>query len=81
MGMFSIWHLLVLFVGFVFLAGGIALVVWLCVRAAGRSGPATGALSLQQRLQQLDELRAKGLLSEAEYQQQRGVIVSSIQRL
>lgn len=76
--MFSIWHLLVLLIGFVFLAGGIALVIWLCVRTAGRSGPAPGPWSLQQRLQQLDELRVKGLLSEAEYQQQRGVIVSSI---
>ena len=78
MGMFSIWHLLVLLVGFVFLAGGIALVVWLCVRAAGKPSSGANPLSLQGRLQQLDELRAKGLLSEAEYQRQRGVIVSSI---
>ena len=75
MGMFSIWHLLVLLVGFVFFAGGIALVVWLCMRAAGKPGRAGNA---QQRLEQLDELRAKGLLSEAEYQRQRNAIVSSI---
>ena len=75
MGMFSIWHLLFLLVGFVFLAGGIALVVWLCVRAAGKPGPGG---STQQRLRQLDALRLKGLLSEAEYQRQRNAIVSSI---
>ena len=78
MGSFSIWHLLVLLIGVVFFAGGIALVVWLSVRAARKPRPGARRLSPQQRLQQLDELRVKGLLSEAEYQQQRAAIESSI---
>lgn len=78
MGMFSIWHLLILLIGFACFAGGIALIVWLCVRVAGKTSSVGAPLSPQQRLQQLDELRAKGLLSEVEYQQQRSVIVSSI---
>ena len=78
MGSFSIWHLLVLLIGFVFFAGGIGLVVWLCIRVARKPSPGAVTASSQQRLQQLDELRGKGLLSEAEYQQQRAVIVGSI---
>lgn len=78
MGSFSIWHLLVLLIGLVFFAGGIALVVWLCVRVARKPSPRAVTPSPQQRLQQLDELRGKGLLSEAEYQQQRAAIVGSI---
>jgi hypothetical protein len=78
MGSFSIWHLLVLLIGLAFFAGGIALVVWLCVRVARKPNTAAVPASTQQRLQQLEELREKGLLSGAEYQQQRGAIVSSI---
>lgn len=78
MGMFSIWHLLILLIAGLFFAGGVTLVVWLCTRAAGKPRPGSAPLGPQQRLQQLEELRGKGLISEAEYQQQRSAILSGI---
>lgn len=85
MGGFSIWHWLVL----IFLILGplaiIALVVWLVSlskRNRSAAHPAHSvevpARSTEERLLQLDALKSKGLISDAEHQLQRAAILRSI---
>jgi uncharacterized membrane protein len=68
---FSIWHLLVVLV---FLAISLAIIVYVIRRIARSSSrPAP-----ESRLYELAELKAKGLISDAEYAQQRADIVRGV---
>ncbi|MGH8052898.1 MAG: SHOCT domain-containing protein [Stenotrophomonas sp.] len=78
MGTFSIWHWLVLLFLFAVLVGGIGGIVWLVSRAAKSSPRPAASSTTESRLQQLEVLKTKGLISEAEYAQQRAAIVSGI---
>jgi hypothetical protein len=76
MGSFGIWHWVILLSGFAFIAGSVALVVWLCILVSRRFGGS--AATAQVRLQRLEKLKAKGMISEVEYAQQRAVIVGGL---
>ncbi len=82
MGTFSIWHWLIIFlvIGIPFAILGT--VVWLIIRATRKSAlPAiriASALTPEARLEELFNLRSKGLISLAEYEQQRTAILNAI---
>lgn len=82
MGSFSIWHWLIIFfvIGIPFAVLGV--VVWLIIRATRKAAlPArriASALTPEARLEELFSLRSKGLISLAEYEQQRAVILDNI---
>lgn len=88
MGSFSIWHwIVVLFI--VGIPGAIGLIVWLVVRASKRPVapasvaappplPASASSSVESRLQELTDLKDKGLITDTEYEQQRALILHSI---
>jgi hypothetical protein len=82
MGSFSIWHwLIILFViGIPFSILGA--IVWLIIRATRKSAlPAAriaSALTPEARLEELFQLRSKGLISLAEYEQQRAAVLDNI---
>lgn len=85
MGSFSLLHwIIVLFIVGVPVAA-VAAIVWLVARTSNRrtasaatSGTASSLPSVESRLQQLDALKDKGLISESEYQQQRATILRSV---
>lgn len=87
MGHFSVWHWVIV----LFLAGipvaVIGLIVWLVVRvsqrpvapaAAGASVPAPHRPSVESRLQELNDLKDKALITDAEYEQQRVSILRGV---
>lgn len=82
MGSFSIWHWLIIFfvIGVPFAVLGV--IVWLIIRASKKTAlPAiriASALTPEARLEELFLLRTKGLISLAEYEQQRAVILDNI---
>jgi hypothetical protein len=82
MGSFSIWHWLIIFfvIGVPFAVLGV--IVWLIIRASKKAAlPAiriASALTPEARLEELFRLRSKGLISLAEYEQQRAVILDNI---
>ncbi len=76
MGAFSIWHWLILLCVFALAAAIVGLIVWLTVRASRKTGGP--AATVQSRLQQLDALRAQGLISDAEHARQRAAIVAGL---
>lgn len=89
MGSFSILHwILVLFV-LVTPAVIVGLIIWLATRASKRRPTATPRAlppaippslqpSVESRLQALDDLKSKGLVADAEYEQQRASILQGI---
>ena len=84
MGSFSIWHWMAM-AGMV--AGFVAsvLLLWLILRTlvlrllslSGASSVASPA-STESRLRELDDLRAKGLITSDEYDSQRSVILQGV---
>jgi hypothetical protein len=83
----SIWHLILGFLVGVPVLVGFA--IWLAIRASKRSASTAasrlsspgGALSVstaESRLQELASLRAKGVITESEYQTQRAAIITSV---
>ena len=89
MGGFSLWHLLVVLLIVAVPLLAIALTVWLVVRltkASRRTSPIDGGppaiapstARAEQRLQELASLRAKGLISDAEYEDHRNAVLSDI---
>jgi cytoskeletal protein RodZ len=87
MGSFSIWHWIIVLV-FLSLPLVIGLVVWLIIRAVRKNAPAppssvpsgsnTSRGSTESRLQQLADLKAKGLITQAEYERQRSAIIALV---
>lgn len=87
MGGFSIWHAVVLLVllGFPVLIG---VVVWLAVRARRRGHPSAAAglappplppaATVEARLRALDDLHARGVIDQAEYERQRQAILATV---
>lgn len=71
MGFDAIWHVLLL----LFVLAIIVLAVRL-LRGLGRSGGA-GA-DTETRLRELDSLKARGLVTETEYQRQRSAIIGEV---
>lgn len=76
MGMFSIWHWLILLFVFALLASVVGLVFWLAMRASNK--PGNPVAMARTRLRQLEELKAEGLISNEEYARQRAVIVREL---
>lgn len=71
MGGFSIWHWLFVLA---FLAGTLALCIWLIFRfAVRRSSPTPAA-----RLQELAALKEQGLVSDAEYERKRRELLQQL---
>ncbi|MBN6151475.1 SHOCT domain-containing protein [Xanthomonas sp. AmX2] len=87
MGGVSIWHALVLLVllGFPVLIG---VVVWLAVRARRHSHPSMvagsappplpPAATVEARLRTLEDLHARGVIDQAEYERQRQAILAAV---
>jgi hypothetical protein len=71
MGFDAIWHVLVL----LFVLAIIVLAVRL-LRGLGRGGVASAGT--EARLRELDSLKARGLVTEAEYQRQRSAIIGGV---
>ena len=87
MGHFSVWHWVIV----LFLAGipvaVLGLIVWLVVRASRRPVapaaaatplPASDRPSVESRLQELNDLKDKNLITDAEYEQQRASILRGV---
>lgn len=84
MGHFSVWHWVIV----LFLAGipvaVVGLIVWLVVRASNRPVasaaplPASNRPSVESRLQELNALKDKALITDAEYEQQRASILRGV---
>ncbi len=84
MGHFSVWHWVIV----LFLAGipvaVVGLIVWLVVRASNRPVapasplPASNRPSVESRLQELNTLKDKALITDAEYEQQRASILRGV---
>ncbi|WP_084590702.1 SHOCT domain-containing protein [Arenimonas metalli] len=88
MGSFSIWHWIILLV-ILSIPVFIGLVIWLVIRATRK--PAAGSVSTtlpaissvehsptEARLLELRSLRSKGLITDAEFEQQRSAILRSV---
>jgi hypothetical protein len=85
MNQFSMWHWVIV----LFLAGipvaVLGLIVWLVVRASRRpvasaatALPASSRPSVESRLQELNDLKDKKLITDAEYEQQRVSILREV---
>jgi len=74
--MFSIWHWLILLFLFAVAASLVGLIVWFAKRSS--KAPGSPVANAQKRLQQLEELRAQGLISNEEYARQRAAIVTGL---
>ena len=74
MGMFSIWHWLSLLFLFAVAASLVGLIVWLAMRSS--KAPGNPVANAHKRLQQLEDLRAQGLISDEEYARQRAAVVT-----
>ena len=86
MGGFSILHWLIV-AGFFLAPLVVVVVIVLVVRASRRSNPPVRRASLppipasastEERLLELESLRAKGLMSDSEYQQRRQAVIQSL---
>ena len=85
MGSFSLWHWVVVLVALGVPATIIGLVFWFIARVSRRANaaapsqaPATPRPSTESRLQELDHLMSKDLISHAEYEKQRSAILQDI---
>ena len=88
MGSFSIWHwIIVLFILAIPVA--IGLIIWLIARVSKKPSAATRSTappaiadsphsSAEARLQELASLRAKGLITDSEHEQQRSAILRDV---
>jgi hypothetical protein len=85
MSQFSMWHWVIV----LFLAGipvaVLGLIVWLVVRASRRpvalaamALPASNRPSVESRLHELNDLKHKQLITDAEYEQQRASILREV---
>ena len=89
MGSFALWHWLIALIVIGIPALIIGLLIWLVVRVTRRprsaaSAPAAPAMpappvgSAEARLQELVVLNSKGVITDAEYEQQRAAILKSV---
>jgi hypothetical protein len=86
MGQFSVWHwIIVLFI--VAIPVAILGLIWLVARASRRPIPPAAAAaplaasdrrSVESRLQELNDLKDKNLITDAEYEQQRASILREV---
>ena len=89
MGSFSLWHWIIVLFILGIPAAIIGLIVWLLVRASKRPVapasvaappplPASARSSVESRLQELTDLKDKGLITDTEYEQQRASILRGV---
>ena len=89
MGGFSLWHWIILLFVLGILAAVIGLIIWLIVRVSRRSSTATSSrvqpafsapseLSVEPRLQELANLKSKGLITDSEYEDRRAAILQDV---
>ncbi|MEY2150171.1 SHOCT domain-containing protein [Rhodanobacter sp. 115] len=75
MGFDSIWHLLILVIVLAVPVAIIVLIVRLVRGLSRRAGPGP---STEARLRELASLKARGLVTEAEYERQRRAIIGDV---
>jgi hypothetical protein len=87
MGGLSVWHLIIALLFLAATVGSVGLLVWLFARsskrpvsqaASGEAGSEPVLATAESRLLHLDDLWAKGVITESEYEQQRAVIIKGI---
>ncbi len=80
MSSFSVWHWVVALVAIVVPAAFVGGIVWLTVRLSrsAKAAPALPGGSTEARLAALDDLRARGQISEDEHRSQRAAIIAGI---
>jgi len=83
MGGFSIWHGIILLLALAIPATLVGLVIWLAVRASGRSARAATQApavppSTAARLQELAALKSQELITEAEYERKRAALLQDL---
>ncbi|CAN7478987.1 hypothetical protein LJR143_003067 [Pseudoxanthomonas sp. LjRoot143] len=76
MGGISIWHWIILFVFFVLPVLAIGGLAWFLVRRSRAAPPQ--APTVEARLQRLDELLARGTITQGERERQRADVLRSI---
>jgi uncharacterized membrane protein len=76
MAAFSVWHWLIVFLIIGIPAALIAAVLWWAMRMSKKA--VVPPVSAEARLEELFQLRSKGLISLAEYEQQRTAILTGI---
>jgi predicted MFS family arabinose efflux permease len=76
MGAFSIWHWLIIFFAIGIPAALVGAILWWAMRMSKKSS--TPPATVESRLEELFRLRSKGLISLAEYEQQRVAILENI---
>jgi len=87
MGGLSIWHLIIILMFLAATAGLVGLVVWISARSSRKRviqatsddmGSESLVATVEARLLHLDDLWAKGVITESEYEQQRAAIIKRI---
>ncbi|MGY0561351.1 SHOCT domain-containing protein [Luteimonas sp. A277] len=89
MGGFSLWHWIIVLFVLGILAAIIGLIIWLIVRVTRRPHAATApstppaiatasSLTVESRLQELANLKSKGLITDSEYEERRSAILQSV---
>ncbi|MEN5118936.1 hypothetical protein [Luteimonas sp. TWI662] len=75
MGMFSIWHLILLLLLFAIFAGVVGLIVWAIVRSQRRPPPALDE-GLVAQVAALDRLHREGAIDATEHARRRAALLS-----
>jgi len=88
MGGLSIWHLIIILMFLAATAGLVGLVVWISARSSRKrviqatsddmGSESSLVATVEARLLHLDDLWAKGVITESEYEQQRAAIIKRI---
>lgn len=88
MGIFSIWHWIIL-IFLLVIPACIGIVIWLVLRAVKKPAPVSESTfppampaatdsSAEARLQELASLRSKGLITDSDFEQKRSAILRSV---
>jgi cytochrome c-type biogenesis protein CcmH/NrfG len=78
MGPIGMPELIVILIVLLVIPAGIIAALW-CLTSRSKTTPPSGSrASIQERLTEIDSLRAQNLISEAEYEEKRIEILSSI---
>lgn len=76
MGAFSVWHWLIVFILIAIPTALIVGVLWWAMRMSKKS--VVAPVTAEARLEELFRLRSKGLITLAEYEQQRNAILTGV---
>lgn len=74
----GVWHLLIICGVLAVIVLAIAVIIFVVVRASSKNQQAASASSTSERLAQLEQAKAAGLISEDEYQAKRAQILGQL---